>query len=247
MRAKCFSVWVGLASLFFAIGAGADMVSDSAIFDKAYIPALALTSQGDAAKSKVAMVRLNQAWGVFSKAYRHDNPGDKTWEKAFVSIDLRIAEADAIVARGEHLADAHEALEQVRIILMELRQEHGMHYFVDYLTAFHEPMEEIVLAAKGKSPATFTEQDLRTIRRAIPKLDIKWNAVRNARFDPKAFGFDATRASKESQLIEAETEAIASLEKALSGSDKGAIIQHATAIKPPFAQLFMLFGEFDAR
>jgi hypothetical protein len=247
MRAKWLSVWLCLAGLVFAIGARADIVADSAVFDQTYIPVLALTSQGDAAKSKVAMEKLDQAWAVFSKAHQGDHASDEAWGKGFAAIDMHIAEAGAIVAQGEHLEDAHEALEQVRIILMELRQKHGVDYFVDYLTAFHEPMEEIVLAAKGKNPATFTEADYAKIQHAIPHLDARWRAVRDARLDPQVFGFDGARAAKAAQLIGSETEQIALLKAALAGSDKTAMIQRAVAIKPPFAQLFMLFGEFGAR
>jgi hypothetical protein len=36
---------------------------------------------------------------------------------------------------------AHEALEPVRVELMKVRQHQGLDYFVDWLTAFHEPIE----------------------------------------------------------------------------------------------------------
>ena len=239
------STWVCLVAMFFSTAAHADMVTDSAAFDKAYIPALALTSQGDAEKSKTAMVRLNQAWRDFSNAHRKDHPGDDAWQQGFSEIDKWILEADANVAHEDKLMDAHNVLEHVRVILMQQRQKHGIDYFLDYQTAYHEPMERIVLVAKGKTPATLTEQDIDKIRNAIPELEKRWNAVRNARYDPGNLGLSRARNAEVKRSIELETESIAGLKQALAGSDKSAMIQHAVAIKPPFAQLYMLFGEFS--
>jgi hypothetical protein len=244
MRMERFSIGVCLVALFFATAAHADIVTDSAAFDKAYIPALALTSQGEAEKSKAAMARLNQAWRDFSNAHRKDNPDDDAWMQGFSEIDKWILEADMNVAHGDKLMDAHNVLEHVRVILMELRQKHGIDYYLDYQTAYHEPMEGIVLAAKGKTPVTLTEQDLAKIRNAIPELETRWNAVRSARFDPGSLGLDSTRTAKVKRSIELETESIDGLKHALAGSDRSAMIQQAVAIKPPFAQLYMLFGEF---
>ena len=140
--------------------------------------------------------------------------------------------------------DAHNVLEHVRVILMQLRQKHGIDYYLDYQTAFHEPMEAIVLAAKGKTPATLAEQDLAKIRNTMPALEARWKAVQNARFDPDKYGLDSERAARVKRSLELETEAIEKLKKALAGSDKTSMIQLAVAIKPPFAQLYMLFGEF---
>ena len=244
MRMERFSIWVCLVGMFFVTTVRADFLANSAGFDKAYIPALALTSQGEAEKSKVAMARLDQAWHFYSNAHRQDNPGDESWMKGFVEIEQWIREADTVVASGGKLIDAHNVLEHVRISLMQLRQNHGVDYYPDHLTAFHEPMEEIVLAAKGKTPATFTEQDLAKIRNTIPALEARWSAVRKARFDPANYGLDTERAAKVKRFLELETEAMETLKKALSGSDKAAMIQSAVAIKPPYAQLYMLFGEF---
>jgi hypothetical protein len=240
---KTLSALACLAALCVTLGARADIVTDSATFDRAYIPALALTNQGDAEGSRVAMTQLNRAWRVYENAHREDYPGDNTWKAGFVEIGKRIAEAGTIVERGTRLADAHEALERVRVILMQLRRKHGVDYFLDYQTAFHEPMEEIVLAAKGKTPATLMPRDLAKIRDTIPTLEARWNAVRNARFVPADFGFDSARAAKMNHFLALETDAIAALKGALVGADKTAVIQRAVALKPPFAQLYMLFGE----
>jgi hypothetical protein len=234
-----------VAGMLFVTCVKADIVTDSAVFDKAYIPALAVTSQNDPEKSKSAMIKVNQSWSAFSSEYRQYKSGDDAWKKGFSDIDKWITKADGIVANGSGMTEAHNALETVRVILMQLRKKHGIDYFVDYQTAFHEPMEEIFLMAKGKTPETLTQQHIDSIRSLMPSLAARWSALQNAKFDPRQFGFDNARTAKLKQLMEAENNAIDALNKAITASDKSAIIQCAAAIKPPFAQIFMLFGEFQ--
>jgi hypothetical protein len=198
MRSFVPAAMVCLVSLASISGARADIPSDSARFDRAYIPALALTSQG---------------------------------------------EADALVA-AEKLSDAHEVLEQVRIFLMELRHKHLIAYFPDLLTAFHEPMEEIVLTVKGKTPETITRAQRGTIKTLLPELERRWQAVLGAEFKPALFGFSPERGAKAKQLMKAETQAIARLKKALDAQGSAALLPSGMAIKPAFAQLYMLLGEF---
>jgi hypothetical protein len=238
-------MWMGLSVLgmLCAASARADMVSDSAVFDRTYIAALALTSQNEAEKSKTAMTKLNQAWRTYAGAYRSYKPADAAWKTGFSDIDTAIAKADGLVARGDSLPMAHDALEPVRVILMRLRQKHGIDYYVDYQTAFHEPMEAIVLTVKGKTPDTLTQEDMDKMRRLLPTLEARWMALQNAKFEPGKHGFDDPRAAKLKQLSEQETLAVAAFKRALAESDKSAIIQRAAAIKPPFAQMFMLFGD----
>jgi hypothetical protein len=243
MLKKCVFLGLCIVGMLYATGVQADIVTDSAVFDKAYIPALAVTSQNEAEKSKTAMKKLNQSWQAFSGIYRQYKPADRAWENGFSDIDNWIAKADGIVASASNLTEAHNALEPVREILMQLRRKNGIDYFVDYQTAFHEPMEEIVLTAKGKTPETLTQRDIDKIRSLMPALADRWGALQNARFDPQKFVFDSARTAKLKQLMESESNAISALEKALSEADKLAIIQRATAIKPPFAQMFMLFGD----
>lgn len=242
---------LGTGSLLAMIGllvaslARADLVEDSAAFDQAYIPALAYTSQGDRAKSARAMARLEVAWRSFRDARRDSYPADAQWARGFDDAGDFIAAASGIVGRpGGNLLDAHEALEHVRVIFMTLRRDHQIDYFVDHLTAFHEPMEHIVLAAKGKTQTDLSASDLANIRTSMPALTAAWKAVQGAPLDSSRLKLDARKAADVATLMEKETQAIDALQAALQSGNPTAILKQATAIKPPFAQLFMLFGDF---
>lgn len=246
MRINSFVIFL-VASMFVANIVHADLISDSAALDRAYIPALAHTSVGQADASRLAMVRLHQAWAVYKKAHYHDFPDDEAWKQGFHKIAQWITKADGLLGGVETEIDtheAHEALEHIRVILMHLRQKHGIDYFLDHQTAFHEPMEQIVLSAKGKTPLTFGTAELTQIRTALPELESRWNSVRTASFVGTEYGIDAAGMSRIRQFIQQESAAIETLKQALDSGDENRIIQAAVAIKPPFARLFKSFGEF---
>src|SRR5512139_2902313 len=101
-------------------GYGQDaLIKDTAVFDKAYIPALFLTGQGKIQESKASMKFLKEAWAAFKKKYYASQPKDLQWEKDMDEVEELILSADETVASGQDLPSAHEDLETVRTILMD--------------------------------------------------------------------------------------------------------------------------------
>ena len=219
--------------------------ADMATFDRAYIATLALTSQEKLEPSRRAMAVLAPTWQAFRMKYAHINPADPQWRADFDEVDSRIHHAEAIVMTGTTLLDAHEELEHVRFTFMELRERHGIEYYVDDLTRFHTPMEMIVLAGKDKTPETFTADDLATIKAQLPEATAVWQRIAAREFDAALFGFPESKLTAMQTGIAAETEALAQLERALESGDTAVIIKRSVGIKPNFAALFMLFGDFE--
>jgi hypothetical protein len=217
---------------------------DWAAFDKAYIPALALSTQGDAEGSRKAMQGLTERWQAFSTAYAAARPSDPQWGRDFGAVGERIAKASALVADATKLGAVHEVLEGVRTTFATLRGRNGIDYYVDYLTRFHEPMEEIVLSVKDRTVASLTDAEVAEVRRVLGEAEAVWDKAQKAGFDPAVFAFPAGKAAEREKLAAAETAALAALRTALAGGDKGTIVKAAAAIKPPYSKLFMLFGDF---
>lgn len=221
------------------------LTADMVTLDRAYIAALALTSQEKPEPSRKAMAILVPTWQAFQVKYIGANPADAQWRLDFDAVNGMIARADEIVTTGADLVAAHDELEGVRITLMELRERNGIAYYVDALTRYHEPMEAIVLAGKGKTPETLTAADLETIQAHLGEAEALWRQIQAAPFDAALFGFAPERQAALQQQVAAESEALARLRAALEAGDTAAIIQRAVAIKPAFATLFMLFGDFE--
>jgi len=225
--------------------ARADMLQDMVHFDQAYIPVLALTSDEKLPPARAAMKTLKPVWKSFKQQYA-TNKNDPKWQTDIGRIDAYISAGEKIIARGTGLKDAHEELEHVRIVFMEMRERNGIEYFVDHLTRFHKPMEEIVLAAKGKTAKTLTDADIRKVRQTLPGTKQLWQATSKATFDPKLYEFDKSQAETLRKLLNKEQQALSRLEKALQGGDRKEIIAAAVGIKPNFAKIFKTFGRFPA-
>jgi hypothetical protein len=221
-----------------------DLRQDMVRLDKVYIAALALSSQGKTTETRKAMSDLTRRWRAFDERHRAGNPSDAQWTKDFDAVSRRIDEAAAIAASDRKVTDAHEALEDVRIVLWRLRERNGMEYFIDHLTAFHEPMEGIVLAAKDKSGTQLTDADLAKIRTLLPQAEALWRRAMDAPFDAATYQLDAAGYAKARQLMQREQQVLAALADALASGDRDRIAKAAVAIKPSFAALFMTFADF---
>ncbi len=222
----------------------ATLFDDMVAFDRVYIPALAMTSQGKERPSLKAIAQLKEAWTTFQEAHSGDYPDDPEWKRDFKAIDDRLFESTMFTSPDwTHLA--HNALEPIRDRMREMRLRHDIDYYVDYLTAFHEPMETIVLAGKDKTTQTFTEDDLATIKKTIPQAEKLWAEVQAAPFEAGRYGFSPAKAKQVADQVEKEAQALAALNKAVAAGDTAAIIQRAVAMKPNFAKLFMMFGDFE--
>jgi len=221
------------------------LVQDMIKFDQYYIPALAFTSDEKLPQARSAMQALTPVWQSFRQRYAASRTSDKQWQTDFNTVSNSIEEAAKIVSSGKNLKNAHEALEHIRIVFMELRHRNNIDYYIDNLTSFHEPMEKIVLAGKDKTVETFQAQHLDTIRHTLPQAKQIWMAMKLKPFDAKLYGFNQAQTESLRSLINQEMLALDKLEKTLASNDKQAIINAAVAIKPNFARIFKKFGRFS--
>jgi hypothetical protein len=153
--------------------------------------------------------------------------------------------ADKIVLSGKDILKAHEILEDIQIVFMKLRKRNNIDYYIDYLTEFHEPMEAIVLTVKDKTPETLTNGDIREIQISLNEALPIWGKIENLKFDEKLFGFAADKTIKMKSYVQGESGALNRLKQVIASKDRKLIIQASVAIKSNFANLFMMFGDFE--
>lgn len=241
--APLLAIWIGLLLMGFSPG---ELRHEMVKLDKVYIAALALTNQGKAEASRKAVLALHDAWRTFSAKYGEANSADKQWTADFAAVENRVAQAVAIVGTpGKDVSEAHEALEDVRNVLLALRQRNHIDYYIDGLTAFHHPMEEIVLAAKDKTAQSLSDADIGKIRSLLPQAEKYWRGVEAAKPDATIYQLSPAQAGEVAKLVRLESAALAGLSEALAAGDKSRIVKAAVAIKPNFAKLFMTFANFE--
>jgi hypothetical protein len=241
--ATFIAIVLGLILTGFSVG---DLRQEMVKLDKVYIAALALSSQGKVDESRKAVNALREAWQAFSGKHANANPMDKQWQADFAAVDKMVAKAVTIVeTSGKNVAEAHEALEDVRNVLMKLRARNRVDYYIDGLTAFHHPMEEIVLAAKDKNAQTLSDADIVKIRKSLPEAEELWKGVEARKLDAATYQLSAAQSDDVVKLVKLESAALATLKEALAVGDKAQIVKAAVAIKPNFAKLFMTFANFE--
>jgi hypothetical protein len=209
-------------------------------FDRVYIPALALTKQEKPAAARAAMRKLKAGWKKLQPILgecRND------WSSDLEEVDKAIQSADKLVEGGK-LPAAHEELEVIRDLFLELREASGMDYALDPLNRFHAVMEEIVKPAMALSPNDVDEEVRGRFAKLMSQAAIEWQKVRDTEFDAQRFQMDAVAEAEVQELIAAETTNLARFQVALQGDDPSELLKTARALKPGFAKVFMFFGEF---
>lgn len=230
----------------------AEAVDTMVRLDALYIPALSLTSAAmsdprAAPRAVAAQARLRQAWPALRDelAARPPVAGQAAaWRRALQRAGAQITQADAAVARGDW-SRAHEALEPVREALMQVRRTAGFEYHVDRLTAFHAPMEDLVLAGSKLQPGAVDAATRSRLERSFAEARARWLEVERHPADATVHRLSAARAAQLRQGLAGVDAALARLSDALRGSDNTALLAALRGVKPPFARSFTAFGLAD--
>jgi hypothetical protein len=240
------SHWLAAAAVAVALLAGCThraIETDMAMLDRAYIPALALSSAGNREGTIVAMEVLKLEWTRFRERHYKGKPDDALWNTDLDDVDARIGRAEEL-ARAESLDAAHEELEGVRRRMLELRRRNGIDYFPDRLVDFHDPMEAIFLTAKQRGAAGMDSTTQSALGQLAANARAEWDKVLAGELDARQLRLDAAAVAKAKEQLAAESEALDKLDAALAGGDPQAVYEAGMAVRPPFAKLYMVFGDF---
>lgn len=222
-----------------------DTVKEMADFDKAYIPLLFYTDEGDLESSKRAMVFLDAEWESLKAKYGERAEANPEWKRDFAQIEQMMASAKRILSTTEDLSDAHLALEYIGGTLTEFRRSSGIDYPLDYLNEFHALMGEIIWIERYRTPETLNDDDLNWVRDQLVEAAAVWEKVQQTGFDSDAFGLSAEKGARLRLAIQAESDALQRLDQAIKSGDKAAIIRAASTLQPNFAKAYLLFGDFE--
>ena len=215
---------------------------DFAVVEKAYIPALALTSAGQAEPARRALAVFRERWEGFKARYRQKTSEDAQWQEDTQEIDTLLAEAAAAMGQGRPVSEAHESLEAVRFVFQSIRRRHDSLYILDGMTDFHEVMEGI--AAYGARPlAPLTEAEKADLTELLDEARALWKGVRERGEDATYFGFTEVKRTKLAELFTREDDALVKVRAALQAGDVEGLRSAAAGVKPPYAEAFRLFGE----
>ena len=129
MAAKCLVNHVLDILLIFSttlVRADSDLVKDMVHFDQVYVPVLALSSLEKVKAARIAMASFEPIWISFKGKYYLKSNGDSQWKADFDKVEHYIEASKKIISRGTNIKDAHEELEHVRVVFMNLRVRHDI-------------------------------------------------------------------------------------------------------------------------
>jgi hypothetical protein len=225
------------ALLCGAAAQAADPATDA--MQAAYAPyraALFRTNSAAQAESERAMADAQRAWQAVQQRFAAAPPvpyaGDAGFAATLQQVATVFAEADRLVRAGQ-LPQAHEALEQVRDLLADLRQRNGVVVFSDAMNDYHAEMEHVL----GEGPKALQQaQGWMQLMARAGTLDYL-----AARLLQQAGA--ALKANAEfTQGQRAVAESVAALRAALLAQDAAAVQKALSGLKGPYSRLFLKFG-----
>lgn len=228
------------------------LVQDMVDLELTYIPPLFHTNKKpeNVDISKKALTIYRAEWDQFSADYADYRSDEENWGSYFRKVENAIVKAEDIVFHeypNVPLVEAHEALEAVRAAFLELRSRNGFPKFItDKMTAFHDPMENMVLSLMGKTPDQIDEDLMLAIGDALREALFTWDKVQKCPIDQAAWGFSDAKMAQIADYIASERVLLDTFVAAYNSGDKATMLQTAMPIKSTFVALYTRFGDFAA-
>jgi len=206
-------------------------------FNDNYKQALLATHQRNKEKTWSELMGTRVAWQMLTRQY-HDAPPsayrkDRLWKRDLDAISTGISTAVTQAEAGD-LAGAHEALEPIRHIWLQIRERNDVRWFGDQLTKFHDVMEPAVQAAI----AGVTEENLAGFQKRVDAVSTSWQGVLGFKHDPRS----KERRRLLADMLAAETQAIGNLRSAVEARDYPNLKPLAQAVQKSYAALYLAFG-----
>ena len=260
---KKISIMVAISCLamsFFAGAASAKdevLLQDMATLDQKYIRPLFMTSQVPQ-KATEAIGTMNayvNEWNYFYNSYANYRPNEVNWIDLFNTMDDAVFAAAGIVQSckenldvesnscpGINLQQAHEELEVVRETMKDLRTRNGFPKFVtDKLTAFHEPMEAIVLSLRSPD-VVIDEEMIANLEELLDECYFLWKKVEDCPVDMYQWGYTDADEFQYQQLVQNVYNKLNAFAAALASGNEADMVATSMPIKKAFVPVMLFFG-----
>jgi len=235
------------------------LLAEMASLDKVYINPLFFTSNQNPAKAKQSMDAFVARWQSFAATYRTYRPSQRNWVSHFDVVDDAIAATQPLVDSAARLfaakdpscvllacpilVTAHDELEVVRYEMWNLRAHNGFPKFVtDRLTAYHDPMEAIVLTFKGRTLDQVTAEELAAVGDLLDEALFLWTRFEATPIDADLWGFTAVQVTEIERRIAAERAILEALATFYDAGQFAQLAANSMALKQAFVPVYTAFA-----
>lgn len=237
MRNTYFVLAVSLLLLMPAGSFASDysaFTKDLAVPYRQYKQSLSLTSKKeDAEKAKAAISAFIDGWEILATKYGKDVPTVFSAVKGFPELIARPVtvgrDAKALMEKGE-IKMAHNALEEVRYLMWNLRATNGIVALADKANNFHEAMEIVLDKADEAKDAA-----------AMKNIEARFGSWLAVAWEELALAPAAERSTPvfAATLLDGRS-AVSGLRTALQSGDRQAAKQYGTAVKNSYKKIFFM-------
>lgn len=227
------------------------LTAEMAQVSRAYVPALFYTNntaapQPIAAAGSAALTLLDTRWQAFVTHSAATFP-PATTAKPAVDTHLLAAKStlDQVTAYPADLSNAHENLEEIRTVMLQMRSDNSIDDVMDSLTLAHRSMGDVVAAFAGATtPALLTQQHKADLSLQLVNYTNAFNALEARKIEDDLFGFSAAKTQWVQAALTATIQNNTALQDALLLNDNAVILAAANKVKPLFVKLFLAYGDF---
>lgn len=205
----------------------------------AYVPyraALFRTNGKDMAQASQATEQAQRAWKSLAEQFAARPPApyerDAQFAATLAQVSAVFERADQQV-KAQHLAEAHETLEQVRDLLAGLRRRNNVIIYSDRMNAYHAVMEQ---ALGDGTKADAPPPDAMLLMARVDTLEYLAAQLRSEA--PAAWQQDADFAAH----LQALDVSVAALRAAVMKRDPAAVREALAKLKPPYSRMFLKYG-----
>lgn len=223
----------------------ANLVPAMVNLDRQYIPALGLSGQPDQlAKAKVAFVGFESTWNSFRSGIASQPGFDVEWQADLAKIDQVVQEAKAALIGDSNGPKAHEELEAVRMTLLDARQRQKVPYLVDYLTLYHNSMEDLINGKLAKPLKDWSATDKMSFAADLDIAIARWNKVHAMEGLLPDYSLATAAQGTYTSQWQSISSIMSGIKAASEAGDDKAFAEKFGQLKPNFIKTFFLFGDF---
>jgi hypothetical protein len=228
-----------LATLLMTSAARRDVIPGMVQFDRAFLPALDYTLQGNTHEAKKAVFYLEFRWRRLRDQLAHQYPGE---QETLRRVDSWLGDAYYAIDANRPYTAANQ-LEHVKYELMVLRGHYGIDYYLDDLYDFQRGLELLTEAANDEMLCLMDWGEFTALGK---ELRLEWQYIMKKPFDQELYYFDDQAVKRLTYEQRAMAEALYTFAKATNRADRNAVATAAKDLMPHYNEVLRLFGDYQS-
>ncbi len=240
-------IFIGLASVWFlsfvpfSPPAHQDLIKAMTQFDQGYIPIWYYVHSGDMIRAKKAVFYLEFQWQRFQTAWNSQTIASPESGLALQRVSVRLSEAYLAIDHNDP-ANAKRSLERAQKELRQLRETHGLSYFLDPWYSLEGDLSDVLATLNDRQLKLMEWEEVEEMALGCSN---SWNAINKSPTDCSLLGWDEAEHSALVKTKKTITQKMASLQKALHSGGQDEAAKAAQAAYEAFLSGLKLFGNFS--